>query len=200
MSDAQPIKLDGRVLLWRWPRLLGEQMARELTRELLDTLPWERPRVRVFGRDHPVPRRQSWHGNPGTRYRYSGLALEPRPWTPALALIRDRVGERCGMDFNSVLVNHYRDGNDRMGWHADNEPELGPEPWVASFSLGACRRFAFRRRGESRTLITLELEHDDLLLMAPEVQHHYQHGLPVMRRVHDSRINLTFRRVVPPAP
>src|SRR5690606_14297681 len=102
----------------------------------------------------------------------------------------------CGHSFNAVLINQYRDGNDRMGWHSDDEPELGVQPWIASYNLGAKRAFAFRRRGQTRTGHTLELAHDQLLLMSPGVQHGWQHAVPVRQRIHDRRINLPFRHIV----
>ena len=175
--------------------LLENAEAEQLLAELLDNLPWQQPSVRLFGKSHPVPRLQSWHGDPGTGYRYSGLELQPEPWTPSLSRLRDRVSELSGRAFNSVLVNLYRDGQDSMGWHADDEPELGPAPWVASVSLGARRDFALRRKGSSRTWRSLPLEHNSLLLMPPAMQRRWQHALPKRARVTEPRVNLTFRRV-----
>jgi alkylated DNA repair dioxygenase AlkB len=190
------ILLDGRPLIRRYYPVFGEPQAQRLFRQLCVSLPWEQPRVRVFGREYPAPRLQSWHGDPESVYRYSGLTLTPRPWTPELALIRERVEALTGRGFNSVLANLYRDGQDAMGWHADDEKELGDAPWVVSLSLGATRDFVLRRKGETRQALRLGLRHGELLVMAPEVQYYWQHSLPRRARVSEERINLTFRRVV----
>ncbi|HBK45083.1 MAG TPA: alpha-ketoglutarate-dependent dioxygenase AlkB, partial [Xanthomonadaceae bacterium] len=101
-----------------------------------------------------------------------------------------------GADFNSVLANRYRDGRDAMGWHSDDEPELGPQPLIASLSLGAARRFAFRHRSDPALRLALTLGHGDLLLMAGATQSHYRHALPRTARPVGERVNLTFRRIV----
>lgn len=194
--SEEEILLDGRPLLRRYPGVLPAAEANRLFSRLLEGLPWEQPRVRVFGREHAAPRLQSWHGDPDAVYRYSGLTLHPLPWTAELSRIRERVRELAGISFNSVLVNLYRDGDDSMGWHADDEPELGTSPRVASFSLGATRDFALRRKGESRQALKVALGNNELLLMAPDVQRHWQHSLPRRRRVMAARINLTFRQVL----
>lgn len=180
--------------LWLWHDLMGSASAALLT-SLVDDLPWQQPRIRLFGRTHPIPRLQCWMGDPEAHYRYSGLDLIPLPWHEGVHTVRKRIETVTGQAFNSVLLNLYRDGEDRMGWHSDDEAELGDEPWVASYSLGAARRFAFRRRGGTRTAHVLELAHDTLLLMGPEVQRNWQHALPVMKRVRTPRINMTFRWV-----
>lgn len=145
-----------------------------------------------------APRRCAWYGDPGARYAYSGLPLEPLPWTQALAGLRKALESHLGAPFNSVLANWYRDGHDRMGWHADDEASLGPEPLIASLSLGAPRRFALRHRTR-RDLPTaaITLEHGSLLVMAGPTQRCWKHALPAMARVTDPRINLTFRYVLP---
>lgn len=180
-----------------WEPLLPADEADALLAELSATLPWQQPRITLFGHPHPVPRLQSWHGDAEARYRYSGLAMTPLPWTPALEHLRDLITAVCGHRFNSVLANLYRDGRDSMGWHADDEPELGEQPWIASLSLGATRDFALRPRGASRTALTLPLRHNQLLLMPPAMQHAWQHALPRRLRVAQPRLNLTFRLVQP---
>jgi alkylated DNA repair dioxygenase AlkB len=129
-------------------------------------------------------------------YRYSGQTLEPRAFSPALAALRDGVSERCQVDFNHLLVNRYRDGNDSMGLHADAEPELGPNPVVASLSLGASRRFVVRHKKNREDRCDLELCHGSLLVMGGTMQHHYRHGLPRTARPVGQRINVTFRRLL----
>ncbi len=113
---------------------------------LLGEVPWEVHRIRMFGRQVASPRLSCWIGDADAAYRYSGSRFEPRPWLPALSALRGRLQEELGVPFNSVLANRYRSGADAMGWHSDDEPELGPQPVIASISLGATRRFALRHR------------------------------------------------------
>lgn len=195
IKGFQDIALDDRPLIRRLPGLLPEDRADEMLRRLSRELPWEQPRITLYGREHPVPRLQSWHGDADARYRYSGMLLTPEPWHPLLTELRERLHQLCGCDFNSVLANLYRDGNDRMGWHADDEPELGDAPRVASVSLGATRDFALRRKGETRMALKLALQHNELLLMEPGLQTDWQHSLPRRAAVPTPRLNLTFRQV-----
>lgn len=156
---------------------------------------WRQERIRVYGREHAVPRLTAWYGDRGATYTYSGIRHEPQPWSPTLVAMRERIEAAAGARFNSVLLNRYRTGADSNGWHADDEPELGPAPVIASVSLGAARRFALRRRGETRRLVTLVLEHGSLLIMSGRSQQEYQHTVPKEARVAGERINLTFRLV-----
>lgn len=197
-GQFEPIELDGRPLIRRLCPLLPEGFAGDCLRRLSAELPWTQPEVDVYGRRHPVPRLQSWHGDPDAEYRYSGLTLSPEPWHPLLADLRARIEQVCGTSFNSVLANLYRNGRDSMGWHADDEPELGTHPRVASLSLGAERAFALRRKGETRMAFKWPLVHNELWLMEPGMQSHWQHSLPQRKRVEQARLNLTFRWVNPP--
>ena len=184
-----------------WPRWLGTAEADALLAQLRAEISFEQHRLRLFGRTLDAPRLSCWIGDPHARYRYSGACFEPRPWTPALARLRRRVEQACGARFDSVLANLYRDGNDAMGWHSDDEPELGPDPVIASLSLGATRRFRLRARDAGRATLDLDLPHGSLLRMAGGTQRNYRHALPRSRRVHAQRLNLTFRRIdCPPAP
>lgn len=184
----------GLALHWCAP-LLPSAEADRLLAELCEQLPWEQPRVRVFGRYRRVSRLQSWHGDPDTEYRYSGLRLAPRPWTPGLARVRDLVEALLDEPFNSVLANLYRDGRDTIGWHADDEPELGARPLIASVSLGATRDLALRRRGETRMHSRVALVHNSLLVMPAGMQAHWEHALPRRARIAEPRLNLTLRRI-----
>ncbi len=152
-------------------------------------------RVRMFGRELLAPRLSAWVGDPGASYTYSRVRHEPLAWTPTLAALRDRLDSEFSVRFNSVLVNCYRDGRDSMGWHADDEPELGAEPLIASISLGAERVMRFRSRGENRATHTLNLAAGSLLLMAGRTQQLYQHAIDKTRAAVGERINLTYRLV-----
>jgi alkylated DNA repair dioxygenase AlkB len=128
------------------PAFLGAAEASSLLRELLQEVRWRQDHLRIHGREIPFPRLTAWYGDPGAVYTYSGIANRPLAWTPGLARLRDRLRASVGAAFNSALLNLYRTGSDSMGWHADDEPELGPRPVVASGSLGAARRFELRSR------------------------------------------------------
>ena len=183
---------------------LAPAEADALFAALREQVQWETHRIRMYGRDIDSPRLSSWIGDPGTGYVYSRVRFEPNPWPPALAALRARIGAAAGVAMDSVLANLYRDGNDAMGWHADDEPELGPQPVIASLSLGAPRRFVFRRRpprGTKTPVATLarhelELPHGSLLVMSGDTQRHWHHALPRTARPVGPRINLTFRRLV----
>ena len=194
LFSASPIDLPGAELDLR-PHWLDAATAATWFTELARDTPWEQPQLFIHGRHLAVPRLLAWYGDPEARYRYSGLEHQPLPWTPLLAEIRTRVQEACGRPFNAVLLNYYRDGNDSMGWHSDDEPELGDRPLIASLSLGATRRFLLRHRREPARRLALELEPGSLLLMGGDTQRHWKHALPRTARPVGERINLTFRQL-----
>lgn len=188
-----------------WPHWLAAAQADALFAALRDGVAWEQYHIRLFGREVVSPRLSSWIGDPGAVYTYSRNRFEPQPWPMALVALRARVESACDARFNSVLANLYRDGHDAMGWHADDEPELGTQPVIASLSLGAARRFRFRRRrargepAQPGDTVELMLPHGSLLRMAGNTQHQYRHELPRVRGLVEPRINLTFRRIAAPA-
>lgn len=177
---------------------LSRDAADTLQRTLREDVPWEVHKIRMFGRQVDSPRLSCWMGGPAARYRYSGTEFVPQPWHPALLPLRDQLAAFCGHAFNSVLLNRYRDGDDGMGWHSDNEPELGPAPVIASVSLGAPRRFLLRRRDDHAKKAEVLLDHGDLLLMGGQTQRLYQHCLPKSARPLAERLNLTFRWINAP--
>ena len=156
-----PIDLGHEARLWLIPGILGDA-ATALFHTLCNQLPWDRPRVRVFGREHPVPRLTCWVADQGISYRYSGLTHEGRGWPPALDALRRRVTELTGRTPNGALANLYRDGDDSMGWHRDNEPEIDTAS-IASLSLGATRTFKIRHR-TTKEVVNVELAHGDLMV------------------------------------
>lgn len=175
---------------------LETREADQLLEQLFAQLPWRQDRVTIFGREHPIPRKQCWIAGEGMTYRYSGQTLTPTPWPDWLQPCADRVSTTAGECFNSVLANLYRDGNDSMGWHSDDEPELGPAPVIASLSLGGERRFRFRHQREKKRTLSLDLSHNSLLIMPAGLQDQWQHQLPKTRKAVAPRVNLTFRRLV----
>ena len=197
---TEPLRLelpDADLHLWR-PALPPTE-ADALFKTLRAQIEWQQEDILIFGERKRVPRLVAWHGDPGAAYTYSGTLHQPLPWTLALQRVRSRVEGLTGHRYNSVLLNLYRDGRDGMGWHADDEPELGPEPAIASLSLGATRRFKLRHCRARATGLTLDLAHGDLLLMAGRTQQSCVHSVPKTARPAAERINLTFRRVGPAA-
>ena len=186
-----------------WPSWLSPHEADALLADLLATVPWETHYIKLFGREVASPRLSCWIGDPGTGYTYSRTRFEPRPWPKSLAALRRRMEVDCDASFNSVLANLYRDGGDSMGWHSDDEPELGVQPVIASLSLGVTRSFRLRRklsrgvRAQTGDMLSLPLSHGSLLRMAGDTQKLYRHEVPKTRAVTAARINLTFRRVIP---
>ncbi|MBD1557088.1 alpha-ketoglutarate-dependent dioxygenase AlkB [Vibrio sp. S9_S30] len=172
---------------------LTESYANHLFQRLTDTLPWQQESITMFGKEVLQPRLQAWHGH--ASYTYSGLTMHPHPWTKELRSLEKRCAKLSGQRFNSVLANMYRDGRDSMGWHQDNEPELGPNPIIASLSLGGPRRFVLKHKysNEKQEFI---LGHGALLIMAGETQHYWLHAIPKTKKVVNTRINLTFRHVI----
>ena len=179
------------------PGWLRPDEAAALAGRLADEVPWTVHRIRMFGRWVDSPRLSCWMGDPEAAYRYSGALFEPEPWHPAIARLLPRLESDCGARFNSVLLNRYRDGRDSMGWHSDDEPELGPAPVIASLSLGVERRFLLRMKNDHATKAEFRLRHGDLLVMHGDCQRVAQHALPKMAGVAGERINLTFRWVNP---
>lgn len=186
------IELPGAVL-YHEPGFVAR--AQELFDTLVRTVAWRQERIRLYGREHPVPRLSAWYGDAGAQYRYSGLTLQPLHWLPPLQALRQRLQRHLGCRFNSVLLNYYRNGRDSMGLHADDEPELGPEPVIASVSLGAARRMIFRHRQRIAEPLSMELGAGSLLVMAGGCQANWRHELPKTRRPVHGRVNLTFRQV-----
>ncbi len=181
--------------IWLFERFLDVDEAQGLLEVLVATTPWCQEPIRMFGREILQPRLIAWHGDPGATYTYSGARHEPAPWTPPLESIRDRLLPITG-PFNSVLCNLYRDGRDRMGWHADDEPELGPSPKIASVSLGATRSFLLKHdiRKDLETVRIL-LASGSLLVMQGPTQRCWKHAVPGTLRPVGPRLNLTFRNV-----
>jgi alkylated DNA repair dioxygenase AlkB len=164
---------------------------------LVDELPLRQESLVICGREIATPRLTSWHGDPDAHYRYSGRTFAPTPWTPMLARVRDRLVDTLGIRFHGVLANYYRDGNDAMGWHSDDERELGPDApadvLVASVSLGAVRRFLLQPKAKDDDKVELALGGGDLLVMGGSTQLRYRHSVPRERTVGAPRLNLTFR-------
>ncbi|WP_369691927.1 alpha-ketoglutarate-dependent dioxygenase AlkB [Caulobacter segnis] len=162
--------------------------------ELRDEIPWRQEEVSVWGKRHLQPRLIFWMGDSGKGYAYSGIALRPEPWSPRIAAIKKTIERLLGRSFNSVLLNYYRDNRDSMGMHSDDEPELGPEPVIASLSIGAVRTLTFKSKLNSDSR-KLRLESGSLLVMAGQTQKNWKHGIGKETAPCGGRINLTFRTI-----
>ena len=156
---------------------------------------WQEEKLKIYGKEVTVPRLVSWYGDVNARYYYSGVLHEPLPWIAPLSKLKEDVEQISGHRFNSVLLNYYRHQQDSMGWHADNEKELGRNPFIASLSLGETRLFKFSHN-KSKQVINLQLENGSLLLMGGRLQHCWRHCVPKTRQEKAGRINLTFRNII----
>jgi len=152
---------------------------------------WRQEPIRIFGKMVMQPRLTAWLGD--HEYRYSGIVMKPQKWNSALSEIKTKIEPLAGVEFNCALLNFYRDGQDSMGWHRDNEAELGKNPVIGSVSFGAPRRFLFRHYQEKHLKTEVELGDGSFLLMRGESQHHWEHSLPKTALAKGPRINLTFR-------
>lgn len=189
----QSISLAGGELLLIKEAFSSPESA-ELFIQLRKHIAWSQDEIYVAGRRVLIPRLQAWYGD--AAYRYSGLTMKPLAWTPLLRRIKQSVDAFSNCQFNSVLLNLYRDGNDSMGWHSDDEPELGCNPVIASLSLGASRAFSLQQKKPGSDKLKLQLNSGDLLIMSGALQHNWRHQLPKTRLAVGERINLTFRSVV----
>jgi alkylated DNA repair dioxygenase AlkB len=203
----EPAEPNSRFSLTAVPLIDGEVhfIADFLTRsqsdsyfsKLLDLVAWKQHVIRICGREINSPRLSAWYGDPGAHYRYSGLSLEPCAWLPIILELKTRTEAAFDASFNSVLLNLYRDGSDSMGWHSDDEPELGERPVIASLSLGATRRFRLRhRRRKDLAPVAIDVESGSLLIMAGDTQRFWKHQVPKTKRATGPRINLTFRSIL----
>ena len=200
MAGAEVFKLrDGTVRFVE--RLFSTAENERWFTALRDETRWRQEEIRLFGRKRRQPRLTAWHGDPGAAYSYSGIRLDPEPWTLDLLGVKARIEAISGARFNCVLLNYYRDGQDSMGWHSDDEPELGENPLIGSVSLGAARRFRMRHKADPRMQMAWNLRGGSYLEMGGALQRHWRHCVPKMasKTGVGPRINLTFRRISPGA-
>jgi alkylated DNA repair dioxygenase AlkB len=172
------------------------QSDAEVLRRLIAEVPWRQEEVVVWGRRVPQPRLIAWYGDSGRSYAYSGIQLHPLPWTAILLDIKQRIEAKAGATFNSVLLNYYRNNHDSMGFHSDDEPELGDRPVIASLSLGEERTFVLKHKNKPFRPVRLRLRSGSLLVMRGETQRLWKHGIAKEARRCGPRVNLTFRRII----
>jgi len=177
------------------PDFLHEIESEELFQVLYSDLSWEGGEIKLFGKIHEIPRKQVMFANKGLKYGYSGKQLNVKDWNRTVLNIKNQIESEFNFDFNACLANLYRDGNDSNGWHADNEEELGKNPVIASISLGATRTFKLKHLA-TKDKIDFQMTSGSLLIMGGEMQHYWKHQIPKTKRKVDSRINLTFRKLI----
>jgi len=178
-----------------FPNWIADFEADELFREFSEQLQWAQPELNVYGRSVRTPRLVAWYGDAGATYQYSGALHKPLPWHSRLLQLKQRLEQQFELTLNSVLANFYRNGEDSMGWHSDNEKELGTEPVICSISLGQPRYFDYRLIQQPKEKHRIELGHGSLLIMRGKFQQWWQHQIPKQKRLQNGRINLTYRLI-----
>lgn len=195
-GDPRRLDIPGADILY-WRRVDLGARPDLILHELIEKTPWRSEVITLWGQQYRQPRLTAWFGDPGASYTYSGLSLEPLPWTDLLSDIRSRIEALANASFNSVLLNYYRDHADSMGMHSDDEPELGKNPTIASVSLGEQRTLVLKHKFRKELKpVPVPLDSGSLLLMAGATQHNWKHGINKSGRVCGPRVNLTFRRIV----
>lgn len=194
-TKLQKLELSPNSWISYTPNWLQASQAAPLMAKLGKSLQWEKGQIRMFGKWLSIPRQHAWYGDAQANYGWSGQRAEPLPWAPELEQLRQALQQDTGALFNGVLANLYRDGEDCMHWHSDDETELGRQPLVAAISIGAERRFSLRHKSRAYPTHRLQLGHGSLLLMGGDCQHDWQHALPRSTRVDKPRISLTYRYI-----
>ncbi len=188
-------KIGNKVNLSLFKSVFGSDRSKEIFDALKNSNIWTQPSINFGGNLIPIPRLNAWFGDSGKSYTYSGIRLNPMPWGDIMSEVKSKVEYITGNEFNSALLNLYRDGNDSVSWHQDDEPELGDDPIIASLSLGDTRTFKLKnvKTGEVKKF---ELENDSLLLMGSGIQKDWVHSIPKTKKMVSPRINITFRNIV----
>ena len=184
---------DGKA--YYFPVVFSEESSAVFFKALLDEIPWQQDEVKVFGKTYITSRKTAWYADGDLSYTYSGVKKQALSWTPTLLIIKEKVERVCGIKFNACLLNLYHHGEEGMGWHSDDEPELGQFPEIASVSFGAQRRFDFKHQSLPDK-ISVVLENGSLLWMRGACQRYWKHALPKTKKVKEMRINLTFRNIL----
>lgn len=183
---------DGQVIIYQ--HFFEQSESDRFFAELLSNINWQQDKIKLFGREVNLPRLTAWYGDEDKSYKYSGINMNPIPWTPILLSIKEKIEKVIELNFNSVLANLYRNGQDYVSWHSDDEKELGENPIIASVSFGATRRFLLRHKSnKDLETVDISLTHGSLLVMQGSTQHYWKHQVPKTAKVKTERINLTFR-------
>jgi alkylated DNA repair dioxygenase AlkB len=194
-ASAETLSMpDAEVVFYRnfFSTTEGDMLFEQLLRETK----WRQDKIKYYGKEMNLPRLTAWHGEKGTAYTYSNIQMNPDPWTQTLLYIKEKVEGVAKANFNSVLLNLYRDGKDSVSWHRDNEPELGKNPVIASLSFGATRPFQLKHKlDKDMSKVSLDLSHGSLLIMQGATQEFWLHQIPKTSKPVGQRLNLTFRYI-----
>jgi len=186
------IKLEDAELLYH-PAFFNKTESDRIFKTLLESIEWKQDKIIMYGKELPLPRLSAWYGDNNKPYTYSGITLNPLPWTDELLRIKEKIEAVAQVTFSSVLLNRYRDGQDYVGWHTDAEKELGKNPVIGSVNFGATRKFQLRRIDNHKDKFEVELKHGTFLVMTGTMQHYWQHQVPKTALKIGERVNLTFR-------
>lgn len=176
-----------------YEHFFSKKEADEYFKLLLENIKWQQDKIKFYGKEVLIPRLQAWYGDGDKSYSYSGIEMQPHPWTPELLAIKKKIETVAQVKFTSVLLNLYRHGKDSMSWHADDEKELGQNPVIGSVTFGEERAFHFKHKADKNLKEKILLTDGSLLLMGGATQHHWKHQIPKTTRELQPRINLTFR-------
>lgn len=191
-EDKIDYNLPNATLIY-YPNFFSKSNADQLLEQLKTDIPWQQDNITIFGKTHPQPRLTSLFGNDAKPYSYSNITMQPNEWNSLLVQIKNKLEKVCEEKFTTVLLNYYRDGKDSMGWHSDNEKELGINPIIASVTFGAERMFHLKHNIVAEQKLKINLQHGSLLIMKGETQQFWKHQIPKTSRPIGERINLTFR-------
>ncbi|MCH7415181.1 alpha-ketoglutarate-dependent dioxygenase AlkB [Belliella sp. R4-6] len=196
-NDRQPIEViknKGDVIYY--PNFFPDSLSNELFLALQEDIEWIQEPIWMFGKKIMQPRLTALYGDPKIAYKYSGIEMQAKDWNHHLIKIKNSIEELCQTEFSHVLLNYYRDGQDSMGWHRDNERSLGNRPLIASVSFGTTREFQLRKYDEKQLKKSINIAHGSLLLMQGDTQQYWEHQLPKSKKIKNPRINLTFRKIL----
>jgi alkylated DNA repair dioxygenase AlkB len=190
-KDGEPVVIPNGEYLY-FPHFFDKGIADQYLQRFIDKIEWRQESMNMYGKQVLFPRLTSWYGDNDKPYSFSGITLNPHPWSEELLFIKSKIEPICETVFNSVLLNLYRDGNDSISWHTDAENELGRNPLIASVNFGAERKFQIKHNetGETHDIF---LKHGSLLIMRGELQHFWKHQIPKQKTINKPRVNLTFR-------
>ncbi|MEO6232172.1 MAG: alpha-ketoglutarate-dependent dioxygenase AlkB [Ferruginibacter sp.] len=188
------IPVDGEAYFY--PDLFPIDESDNCLKELTENVNWKQEPIKIFGKEMMQPRLTALYGEAGKTYSYSGISMQPHAWNDTLLMIKEKIEKIAGLQFNAALLNQYRNGQDSMGWHRDNEKELGINPVIGSVSFGAIRKFQLRNYSNKKLIRTIELSNGSFLLMKGITQHFWEHQVPKTTRDVGPRINITFRIIV----
>jgi len=187
------LPFDGKAIYYG--PILSQAETESYYQKLLDDIQWENDKAVIFGKTIITKRKVAWYGDQPFSYTYSKVTKSALAWTSELVTLKAKVEEHSGETFNSCLLNLYHSGEEGMAWHSDAEKALKKNGAIASLSLGAERKFAFKHK-ETKDTVSVVLAKGSLLIMKGSTQKHWLHRLPPTKKVKTPRINLTFRTIV----